>query len=432
MPFKGSIDRGPSATRQSPRKPTPSQKRREQDNLEDEYEEGEIDEALDEIEVQEPPKKTNQDWTMMLAVLKSIKDSQQETQEALRETTKAWKETQKALRRSEENQRRAEENQREFQRETQEALEDIREQLREAKEEIQVIKQAQEKLEERLASPQPSYAEIAKTPPESRPSNLRTLSTGLTTPSTLTDTPICTLDTSGMEIGSPEKGNPGAIRALIEKGMREAEGQENWRCRAVVKDARNEDRIRIRCKDEEELQRVKATLEKGIPPGARVLRDQLYPVKVDNANRTAVLDERGDILPGAEEALGKENSVKIAKIIWLSKKENGKAYGSMAVYVTKGSDATKLLNNVYFDIAGESATTEPFEYRERPKQCFNCQELGHKAFACKKAQRCARCAKEGHSHRACIAEIPQCIPCGGPHESFSRNCPKLYPPRNGQ
>jgi hypothetical protein len=23
--------------------------------------------------------------------------------------------------------------------------------------------------------------------------------------------------------------------------------------------------------------------------------------------------------------------------------------------------------------------------------------------------------------------MPKCVPCGGPHESYSRNCRKLYP-----
>ena len=43
-------------------------------------------------------------------------------------------------------------------------------------------------------------------------------------------------------------------------------------------------------------------------------RQQLYPVKVDNANQTAVLDTDGNILPGVAEALGTENKVNIAKI----------------------------------------------------------------------------------------------------------------------
>jgi hypothetical protein len=59
---------------------------------------------------------------------------------------------------------------------------------------------------------------------------------------------------------------------------------------------------------------------------------------VDGANRTAVLDSNGDLFPGAMEALGKENGVTIDKIRWLSDKKNGKTYGSMAIYVTKGVD----------------------------------------------------------------------------------------------
>ncbi|PWI64620.1 hypothetical protein PCL_09477 [Purpureocillium lilacinum] len=57
------------------------------------------------------------------------------------------------------------------------------------------------------------------------------------------------------------------------------------------------------------------------------------------------------------EALGAENNVNIAKLSWLSKKESGKAYGSMVVYVTKESDARRLVDGHYFVIASESATT---------------------------------------------------------------------------
>jgi hypothetical protein len=43
------------------------------------------------------------------------------------------------------------------------------------------------------------------------------------------------------------------------------------------------------------------------------------------------------------EILEKENDVKISKLVWLSKKDSGKAYGSMVVYVSKSSEVTKLL-----------------------------------------------------------------------------------------
>ncbi|KAL3705415.1 hypothetical protein TMatcc_009087 [Talaromyces marneffei ATCC 18224] len=67
-------------------------------------------------------------------------------------------------------------------------------------------------------------------------------------------------------------------------------------------------------KHEEEIQQVKEAAQKIDIPGIRVLRDQLYPVKIDNANRTAVLDADGNILPGAAEVLGKENNTATTSI----------------------------------------------------------------------------------------------------------------------
>ena len=290
-----------------------------------------------------------------------------------------------------------------------------------------------EKIETQLSNIQPSpgaspsYAEIARTPPSSRPSNIRTLTSMGTTPSTMTDTLYCTIDTSRVGEEERSKVQPGTIRKAIEEEIRTTEGQEHWRCVAVMKDAKNHDRIRVTCRDEAELQKVKKAAEKRAVKGARVLRDQLYPVKVDNANRTAILDQGGKLLPGTMEALGKENRVHIAKIGWLSRKDIGKAYGSMVVYVTKGSEAERLLQGQYFHVAGESAYTRAFEPRFGPLQCYKCQEVGHKAFSCTKPQVCAKCAQIGHHHSECRAAIPKCVPCGGPHESFSKNCRVLYP-----
>jgi hypothetical protein len=290
-----------------------------------------------------------------------------------------------------------------------------------------------EKIETQLSNIQPSpsaspsYAEIARTPPSSRPSNIQTLTSVGTTPSTMTDILYCTIDTSRVQEEERSKAQPGSIRKAIEEEIRTMEGQEHWRCTAVMKDARNHDRIRVTCRNETELQRVKKAAEKTAAMGARVLRDQLYPVKVDNANRTAILDQDGKVLPGTAEVLGKENDVHIAKIAWLSRKDAGKVYGSMVVYVTKGSEAMRLLKGQYFHVAGESAYTRAFEPRYGPLQCYRCQELGHKAFSCTKVQICARCAQSGHHHSECQAAILKCVPCGGPHESFSKNCRVLYP-----
>ena len=170
--------------------------------------------------------------------------------------------------------------------------------------------------------------------------------------------------------------------------------------------------------------------ETKIALGTRVLRDELYPIKVENVNRLAVLDEHGEIRSGAAESFGRENETTVAKVAWLSKKNVAKAFGSMVVYLTKGSDASRLLREGFFHVAAESGYTGVFERRPQLEQCFNCQELGHKAFRCKNAQKCARCAGGGHRHSECTELVVRRVPCGGPHESFSRSCRKLYPSRH--
>ncbi|RYC77562.1 hypothetical protein BFJ63_vAg19563 [Fusarium oxysporum f. sp. narcissi] len=313
-------------------------------------------------------------------------------------------------------------------RQAKEELKQAREEMQQAKEEITQMKEQLNTIAGSISSgaqtrPQPSYADVARTPPTSQPSNVRTLSSMRTTPSSFTDTLFCTIDTSRVSEEDRGKAQVGEVRQAIEEKVRAREGgQPNWRCAAVVKDVRNEDRIKVVCRDEAELQLVREAAERTMVKGVRVLRDQLYPVKVDGANRTAVLDSSGNILPGAAEALGKENVVTIAKMHWLSNKENGKMYGSMVIYVTKASDARRLLDERYFHLAGESASTNVFERRQGPDQCYNCWETGHKAFACSKTQRCGKCAETGHRHRDCQAVEPKCVPCGGPHESFSQNC----------
>jgi hypothetical protein len=120
------------------------------------------------------------------------------------------------------------------------------------------------------SSPSPSYAEVARTPPNSLPSNVRTIISTGTTPSMLTDTLYCTIDTSRVEEEDKNKAHPGAIRKAIEEEIRTREGQDKWRCAAVIRDARNTDRIRIACRDEAELQRVKEAAQKTAAEGSEV------------------------------------------------------------------------------------------------------------------------------------------------------------------
>ena len=313
--------------------------------------------------------------------------------------------------------------------EQQNTAQELSQQLEDTKKQMgDELKRIREQLEAITASaaatPHISLADVMRSPPSSQPSNIPS---GNISPSNLTDAFYCTVDTSRVEKEEGELITASAIRTIVESEVRAGEGQSSWRCQALTKDRRSPTRIRIVCRDEAEHQMVKRLVGAKLARGARVLRDELYPIKVDNVKRIAVLDEAGNIRTGAAEAFGKENDTQIAKIVWLSKRDIPKAYGSMVVYLTKGSDSRRLLSEGFFYAGGESGYARAFERRLRPNQCYNCQQVGHKAFQCNNTQVCGKCAKEGHHHSTCNGTIFKCVLCGGPHESFSRNCKKLYP-----
>jgi Zinc knuckle len=197
---------------------------------------------------------------------------------------------------------------------------------------------------------------------------------------------------------------------------------EAWKPLAVKRDHRNPNRIRILCRSQRELEDVKRAAEITKPQGARVLRDQLYPVKMDNVPTRAVLTPAGRPRDDAVRNIEIENGVQIAKIAWLSHRNTGKAYGSMAVFFKTGEQAAAALSEGFFSVDGESANAFPFLPRTGPVRCYKCQQIGHKAFACQGVQTCGNCAKPGHSHSDCQTTIPACAVCRGPHSAFSRNC----------
>ncbi|KZL63633.1 reverse transcriptase [Colletotrichum tofieldiae] len=272
-------------------------------------------------------------------------------------------------------------------------------------------------------SPSVSYADAVRGGLDVKACDSRAPTMGNTTLPGCSDPLFCTVDTSRVGDGS-DKPN-----AAVEKELRAIDGQGSWRCRAVTVDLRNADRIRIVCRDEAKHKLIKRITEKSFGSGTRVLRDELYPVKVDNVKQTEVLDEKGNVRAEAEEAFSPKHETTVAKISWLSKKEVPKAYGSMAVFVTKASYARRLISKGFFHASGESGTTMAFKRRPSPQQCYNCQQITrHKAYQCASPQVYVRCAKVGHHHSECRETMVKCVPCGGPHESFSKNCLKLYPP----
>jgi glycosyltransferase involved in cell wall biosynthesis len=125
-------------------------------------------------------------------------------------------------------------------------------------------------------------------------------------------------------------------------------------------------------------------------PGRHVFQDKLYPIKVENVNRKMVLDDHGETRNGTVEALSKENNVRVAKVAWLSKKDIPNPYGSMVVYVTRSDDATRLLTDGFVYGGGQHGHTRVFERRPPSVQCYNCQQIGHKANQCRNAKVCPK------------------------------------------
>jgi hypothetical protein len=238
----------------------------------------------------------------------------------------------------------------------------------------------------------------------------------------------CTIDSSRVVEEDREKTQPKALKQAIEQELRKNDGKSNWTCVAVTKDPRIESRIRITCRNEVERVQVRDAAAKICTNGSRLMRDQLYPVKLDNACRASVLTLEGGLRNNVMKELSEENNVEIAKIVWLSDKTRTREYGSMEIYLTQTSDASRILHEGYFHLNGESAYTNPFEIRYNPIQCYRCQGLNHKAFSCKKEQVCAKCAGQGHTHKECEEiRVPKCALCNGPHEAFSKNCQMLHP-----
>ncbi|OJZ79949.1 hypothetical protein ASPFODRAFT_54286 [Aspergillus luchuensis CBS 106.47] len=74
---------------------------------------------------------------------------------------------------------------------------------------------------------------------------------------------------------------------------------------------------------------------------------------------------------------------------WMS---GPKAYGSMAVYLSKEKDVQFLLNRKIVHVRGEAAFADIFYRRERLLRCRNCQKYGHKEARCPNPTACGKCA----------------------------------------
>ncbi|KAJ3487744.1 hypothetical protein NLG97_g6342 [Lecanicillium saksenae] len=240
----------------------------------------------------------------------------------------------------------------------QELIGKLEKEVVETKEELKRVTQQLENATRSVTTPSSSdcyrqtYADAARTPPESPKSSNTRLASDATV-SNASELLFCTIDVSRVPADDCDRTSPGAIRTTVENEIRTVLETPAWRCRAVTRDVKAPHRIRIICRDENELQRIKGIAEKNLPPGTRVLRDEYYPIKIDGVSRSAILDEQGKELSGLNEALGSENGTEVTRVTWLSHRFL-KPIGSVVVYLKRASDAARFLREEYF-YAAEAA-----------------------------------------------------------------------------
>ncbi|KAF6527788.1 hypothetical protein HZS61_008090 [Fusarium oxysporum f. sp. conglutinans] len=276
---------------------------------------------------------------MLQKALDLLAESRRETkrlQEALKEQMEMTRELKEAVAKQEETVY-------EMGKQMVEIKEQMTEELQRVREQLETI------ATNATDGPQRSYADVTRLTPFLPHNDSRTLAA----PPNPTDVLYCTIDVS--RLGEDEaRLSAGTIRATVENEVRSELDNPTWRCRAVTKDPKNLHRVRITCRDESEHEIVKRVAETKLAPGVRILRDDLYPIRVDNVSRIAVLNERNEVRTEITEMLGRENDTEVAKVAWLSKRDIPKTYGSMVVYLKKRSEARRFINEGFFVAGGES------------------------------------------------------------------------------
>ena len=80
-------------------------------------------------------------------------------------------------------------------------------------------------------------------------------------------------------------------------------------------------------------------------------------------------------------------------------------------------------------IASNRLRCEPLKSKNKPLQCYKCQEFGHIAAKCDKPARCrwcgkTECASAADRTKMCSAE-PHCANCDGSHPTMAKSC-RIY------
>ena len=142
---------------------------------------------------------------------------------------------------------------------------------------------------------------------------------------------------------------------------------------------------------------------------------QPHPTK-GFATGVITVPDLGDV--EEEDILDELRDQGVQRVRRLLRRENGNTVNSDTFVLSFSQD--ELPEKVR--VTWRSVRVRP--YIPNPVRCFKCQAYGHMANACKGRERCARCSAAGHNSSSCESSKPRCA-CGGEHEAWSRECPRL-------
>jgi len=242
--------------------------------------------------------------------------------------------------------------------------------------------------------------------------------------------PSISIDFSGSESTTYRTDKPGAVRRRIDDALAGQEATGDIKCGGISRNPKDANKFKVFFGDEGQVQTVRQHNEWLTTrfPGAKLLAEQWYPVRIDGVYKFAVLNDSHStkVKEEAVKQVGDENGVAIHKIQWLSKPNSDKTYGSMVMYLARREDAIKLLQRGMVDIEGETAFARRYERRVGPVRCYKCHQFNHIAARCPSpVDVCGRCAESGHTARDCTSTTTKCVTCGGHHSTYDRNC-RIY------
>src|SRR5436305_11735596 len=133
----------------------------------------------------------------------------------------------------------------------------------------------------------------------------------------------------------------------------------------------------------------------------------------------------------AKAALETNNNINVNRVAPLIKKpRNSEAPTQSIIIFTENSKEGNDLICEGLRVEDRYYAAERYASQCQIKQCFKCQEYGHKAEMCTKKPRCEKCAQK-HETRQCDRRKIKCAHCEDSHAAWHHECSHQQKKKNG-